>query len=247
MRSWGAILACLAALLTSAPLWAASHVQSSTAVFVGTDTAVVSLTGVGSGNALAVCIGTSGDNTTFTIADDQSNVYVEKHETTAEGSFAMGMAYALATASGNTQITVTASGNVFGFVIVHEFSGADTFVDSAANSQSAPGTGTDAVTSTAITTTGTDVYVFGCTLNATFTAEDTASGTGFTEATDTNDNGVRGTAEYLIQGSGGSIAATFTASADTGHATGIMAFNEAAAAAECNPVVRFLTLGIAGC
>lgn len=111
--------------------------------------------------------------------------------------------------SGACTITANFSTSVLSFVTGHEVSGTDT-TDSndgtVANTQDAPGTGTDAVTSTAVTTTVNGDYIFGASFGVNVGSQINA-GTGFTLR---EQDAAGFTTEDRIQASSGSIAATFT-------------------------------------
>jgi hypothetical protein len=129
--------------------------------------------------------------------------------------------YAKNIAGGACTITVTftASRSNRGITIA-EYSGADTSApldQSVSNFQTSPGTGTDAVTSTTKTTTANGELIAGIYTDSTSGAGTTVSaGTGFTKQEDTG--GTAGAIQIVyedqIQSSSGSIAATFTETAN---------------------------------
>lgn len=137
------------------------------------------------------------------------------------------MHYAVVTGAGSLTVTTTFSSTANAkSLLVHEINGTDTsspLDGNALNPQINPGTGTDAVTSTAITTTSNGDYIFGAMDNFRQNAASTV-GTGFTGRISVNG----AMSEDQIQTSAGSIAATFTAvHAADDFITGIMAFKSA--------------------
>lgn len=115
----------------------------------------------------------------------------------------------------NCDVVVTWNATVASIVVAHEVSGVDTAspVDGhAINGQLSPGSGTDAVTSTSVTTTVNGDYIFGASFDQADNGQINA-GTGFTVRVHQTAGGQRRqTTQELTgnQGIAGSIAATFT-------------------------------------
>jgi hypothetical protein len=137
--------------------------------------------------------------------------------------------YAAVTGTGTATITVTLSGAATGTVYIacNEVSGLNGTVDKhTLQAQSAPGTGTNAITSGSVTTTVNGDYLWGWTTdtNANCSALNAGtSGSGYTLRTSTN-TANRNT-EDQVQASAGAIAATFTCTGGGGDTfeTGILA------------------------
>jgi hypothetical protein len=193
--------------------------------------------GTGAGNLIVVWVGwdTSTGATLSSVTDGGdtfSSGFGQVTDTVHRQAF-QGW-YAVNVAAGRTTVTVTFStGAAFRGLIIQEYSGVVTnsaFDGGVGNLQSSPGTGSNAVTSTAITTTTAGDLVVG-------SSQDTinicgaglpqfSAGTNFTGDTYTCTSTVNAEfrAEHLVQASAGSIAATFTLSANTATTTGVMAF-----------------------
>lgn len=195
----------------------------------GLDT-VVTITfdsNVTAGNVIAGHVGWSSTTATISsIADGLGNTYTPLNNPTTGAFTRAAQFYAENISGGSCTITVTFSGLVLAVMVAHEISGVATssaLDKNAMNAQTNPGTGTDAVTSTSVTTTTNGQYIFGAVseLNemGTFT-----QGTGFTSRVDQAGY----SSEDQVQTSAGAIAATFTA--DAGFLvpnTGIMTFKAA--------------------
>lgn len=82
--------------------------------------------------------------------------------------------------------------------------------------QNAPGTGTDVITSGALTTTVPGAIVFGCVIDTQTGTDTCAHGTGFTDGQATNASGVVIRSEWLEKVAAGSQAATFTSAGGGG-------------------------------
>ncbi len=186
---------------------------------------------VTAGNIIAVAVEWGSNTVTLdniTATCVTGNFTLLNNPTTLS-TYRAAQGYAVISSSGTCTVTADFSGvtGAFNRIVAHEVSGVDTSNPLDGNtmqSQSDPGNGTDAVTSSNIVTTQNGDYIFG----ATFDMESgltAAAGTGFTSRLY-----LSGVAGYLsedrIQSSSGSIAATFTqpGSAFTDFITGVMAF-----------------------
>lgn len=191
---------------------AANFVQGSSRMDFGGSTNPITLTGVTSGNLLYAFIAwTSTTITLSSIADDKGNTWVVQDNPTTIGTLGrVAQAYAMNVASGNTQITATFSAGATSEIHVGELSGCatssaqDAHIVNPQIGGSSPGTGTDAVTSTAITTT-TNGIIVGCAFDIGVVTAPNA-GTGFTSIS----TGTMARSEYKLISSGGTMAATFT-------------------------------------
>ena len=218
------------------PAWAAPAFVQSASSFDNAAPFTVSLTGVTTGNLIAVAAYCHDATSTISIADG-TNTYtmvpgagVTGPTDKAEGGYAKNVT------GGNLTITVTCSdGPSAAWIIAHEISGVDTTAPldgtGSGNYQNAPGTGTDAITSGTYTTSVNGDYIFGAVIDRAG-PDPSIAGTGFTRREHSTDNSGP-TSEDEIQSSAGSgTAATFTASgAATENYTLSMAFKPAAAPA----------------
>ena len=186
----------------------------------------------------AVCGAATYRNITGNVAsvtDDQSNTYTVVRN--FDGSDQAGIAtfYALNITNAPTVVTVTYSLVMdFRAGVIIEASGVKTSAaldQETAQWQAAPGTGTDAVTSGAVTTTENGEFICGfAAVTNVFTANTLTAGTNYTERQETSPTlGIDLAGETLVQSSAGSIAATWTQSANNNTSTAIMTFKEQAA------------------
>jgi hypothetical protein len=140
--------------------------------------------------------------------------------TGSSGRVAQAYAQVTSTTAGCV-VTAAKSGSSASVLFGIEAAGVDTGTPvenaGACNFQSSPGTGTDAVTSTAETTTAAD-FIAGATVAESGNATTYTQGTGFTSVTNFT-SGFRGRSEYLIQSGAGSQAATFTSSSNVASST----------------------------
>jgi len=196
---------------------ATAFVQSaSISEFSSGITDAVTLTrNVKAGNLIAVYVAwTNTTDTLSSVTDSLGNTYtLVQNPTTLGAQGRAAGAYAQNILGGPCTVTATFSPGAFSArtIIVREISGADAFSPldgSAAQGQTDPGTGADAVTSGAITTTANGDYIFGATTDQGH-ASTLNPGTGFTGG-ESFTSPVGGRSEDQIQGSAGSIAATFT-------------------------------------
>src|SRR3990167_5060668 len=168
-----------------------------------------------------------------TVTDDLGNTYTiqaNKTDDTTNGQTGQTF-FARVTAAGTPVITVTfASTTMWRRVIVAAYSGlANPAADGTiGNWQSSPGTGTDAVTSTAVTTTADGDLIVGFHQNTGSSSGNISAGTNFTRR-----NALEAiiALEDYVQPSAGSIAATFTISVNHASITHMAAFKAAAAGA----------------
>lgn len=225
------------------------HVQGIANFTSGGQTTITATFGaaITSGNAVVGAVHFDDNNTTInSIADDKGNNYSFKSTAgagtqtdnvkEASGNFGVTANFVLGNiTNAPTVITVTFSSTSGGpHIVADEFSGifANTApVEAHAGQvQTAPGTGTDALTSGPITPATNGDLIYGVTVEN----EDStlsSSGTGFTSTgLDTGPGTHRLTSEWLVQGSAGSIAATFTSATGTNSSTLVMALKAAGAA-----------------
>ena len=145
------------------------------------------------------------------------------------GNYRSALFYAKNISGGADTLTFNFSASTTTNGLVHEVSGLDTIApldQSAIVDQTAPGTGTDAVTTGNVTTTTDGQYIFGCSQND--NGIDMSAGTGFTERVAQADEL---TSEDKIQTSADAVAATWTAVGTGGFwGHGIATFKAAAAA-----------------
>lgn len=188
---------------------------------------------VTAGNAIGGFIQWTSTSITLTsVTDSLGNTYTLIHNPTDHIVVRSAMFYAVNIAGGADTLTFNFSSAVTSAQVFHEIGGVSVspFDGSTINTQDAPGTGTDAVTSTAITTTAAGDYIFGASSEWS-TGSAINVGTGFTTAGyGGNASGGNMRGEYLIQGAAGSVAATFTAPGNAYATSGIMAFKAPAAA-----------------
>jgi hypothetical protein len=182
-------------------------------------------------NAIAVwCAWTGTTQTLVSVTDTQGNAYALVDNPTSGAYGRAAMAYAIARASAADTVSCNFSTAGIGkSIVVHEISGVNTSTPLDGHKiavRTNPGTGANAVTSTAITTTTSGDYVVGFTFNASSNAADWNAGTGYVRRQDLRTASYTTASEDRIQATAGATAATFTA---TGSAfgefiTGVMAF-----------------------
>ena len=190
---------------------------------------------VKAGNLLAVHAfwgqGVAGDFTSCT--DDIGNTYTAV-DSVATNSDVVRTFYAKNIKGGTPTILMTLSvARAFESLEVIEVAGCDVNApldQHVTNTQAAPGTGTDAVTSGAVTTTKNGEYIFGgVAVHNTVVMTQTA-GTGYTVRDNAPGDATHGgfTSEDKIQAAAGSVSATFTISNSQAVTTVIMTFIPAA-------------------
>lgn len=238
-RAWLACVLVLAVWLWAGQAWAAvAFVQSASSSddFPGSTTATVTFaTNTTAGNAV-VCWLYWGSQTIAlsSVGNGTNTATLSGNPTTVSTSGRAAWAVIENGAASANTITATFDASLSFSVAVnfycHEVSGVATSsaVDvHAMNVQASPGTTTDAVTSGAVTTTANGDYIFGASKDYGVTGSVVNAGTGYTSRT-TGSNGA--ISESLVQGSAGSIAATFTTDLSfSSHVSGILALKAAAA------------------
>jgi hypothetical protein len=182
-----------------------------------TTVAVTMTSTMTAGNAVVCGVWWLSTSVTLTSVADTANTYTVINNTVGS-SWSASSVYAKNLSAAST-ITATFSGSVNrAGISCREFSGASTSAPldtSAINSQSFPGTGTDALTSTSFTTTGTGDYIWGATYDTNANSPTFTAGTGFSGGSLATGTGAAASgpySEYKIQSAAGSIAATFTSS-----------------------------------
>lgn len=220
----------------------AAYVQSDIGAdnFTGDAAMVVAFTNnVVAGNLIVGAITWDGDFTLSGVTDSQGNTYTL--ETTLDNSTTSHLAvfYAIAGSSAACTVTATLSGNADRKAMsIHEASGVTSTTPRgqyAAQVQSNPGTGVNAVTSGSVTTATDGEYIFSAFGDPGFSTGKTA---GTTEAYTRRENdaviGILAT-EDVVQTSAGAIAGTWTTDGFTVSLTAIATFKAAAAAAPVIP------------
>lgn len=186
-------------------------------------------TAVGSGNTLVCMAKYDYSPTTFVSATDSaSNTYTlldELRDTTNNVVLATFIRGNITNAPTTVSVTTsTASGN---FIIAcDEYTGAAAVTNPQdghnIQNQQTPTTGTDAVTSPTITTTVNGDIIWGATVNTAAQSLLTTNGTGYT----TRQSGSHGGhSEDKQQATAGSVAATYTKSANTAQTTAVVAIH----------------------
>jgi len=203
-------------------------------VATSTTIAATFVANVTAGNLIVVHVGhESASGTTVTVADTLSNTYTEVNSAFDSVNGQKGwMFYAKNITGGACTVTATISvTETARRIIIDEYSGLDTTAPldaSAVQYESAPGTGTDAVNSTAFTTNAANDLVVGATQN---TSQATPGSGVITEGTNFKMRGSAGTSicktESRNLASAGSVDATFTHSSAQAHITHGAAFKEA--------------------
>lgn len=224
----------LAVVLCTAPAFAANaFVQRAENFVAGSAAPTVTFTNnVAAASCVAVTVFVTADGTTTvsSITSDFGGTWsIRDRLVTTGGGRSVTLAYGYNVTGGAKVVTVNLSASTNTSLRVHEISGcstSDPIDGSTIQNQTAPGTGTDAVTSGAIVTTVAGAYLYGTVENDAFTTTYTA-GTGYTIAY----TALNSANEYQIQGSAGSVAATFTSNeVGANHTTGILALKPAVAA-----------------
>lgn len=192
-----------------------NYVQKNSAGGVGT--AVATLTGVTAGNAIVAFFfnGTSSTPTALSVADGQGAYTAQGARALDASDNVVGQGFTLLNANaGSHTITGTTDGGASCFIEVIEVgtvAGASAFSGANQLHQSAPGGGTDALTSNSATATGAATLVGFSTDSASVTSTDEPNaGTGFTSR-DNNTSGVIGAYRLETKAIAANAAATFTA------------------------------------
>jgi hypothetical protein len=210
---------------------AGAFVQSASGTWSSGTTYSASAITVGAGNLLVIGVwvisGNISDQYSSISAGSDTPTPLDPLTATLSGlAVHFEMFYVQNATGGSTTVTVTlATSNVTkASVVVHEYSGVKTTgaLDvHTASHQATPGTGTDGVTSTAVTTTTNGDVIVGMTAPFSGTAVVT-SGTGFTSRVTVTGQMV---SEDLIQAAAGSQVATFTTDTNSDVFTGVAAFS----------------------
>lgn len=244
------LLLALILLLPVHAFAATAFVQSAQGVGFGTTTVdVVFGSDVTSGSVIAfTSFWTSGTGTLDSVVKQSgtasvgSSSFADNPVRDGLGS-STGQGYLVVTGSGSLTLRATYSVSVSAGILVHEISGCNTVspLDKSAMvlQNPSPGTGTDALTSGAVTTTSNGQYIFGSFFNTFLGAANWTAGTGFTDReTMTN----RVFTESRIQTSAGAIAATATWDVAAGYSiSSIMTFKAASVVTSNN---NLLSLGV---
>jgi len=218
---------------------AITHISSVAAAGTGfnngtTATATVAGT-VAADDLIILCVATTNGAGTYTPSDNKGgNTYTAAAARLEVGDGFSRVYYAKVVNGGtNFQVTMTLSGASYGTIIVHHISGQDLSapLDKVINNyQSAPGTGTNAITSTAETPTTGGQYLLGFVTQSTFTTSTFSAGTSVAYTAGQLNAGQADfsqSTEYFIQGAAASVAATFTQTVDIGTATWLVTFKAA--------------------
>ena len=226
-----------------APAWASwAHVQS-VGLAESSSASTIALaygSNVTAGSGLVATIGwhCASAETISGVADSQTQTWTQAGTTrtvaSLGGDWCIAVFYFANSAAGANTVTATISGSVDERTIaVHEYSGLATssmLDQTTGQGQVDPGTGTDAVTSTAVTTTAANELIFGATL-AIGDLDTVAAGTNFTGRVSPDGTFSSLYSEDRNLAGAGSVAATFTSDSATGdHATIVATFKEPAAA-----------------
>jgi hypothetical protein len=192
---------------------AATHVTQSGTVLTGSaDPAAPAITVVAGDVICGYVFWFSSTVTLTSVSDGQGNAYTLRlNPTEGVGELARAALFhttAGVASSGSLTVTAHLSGSDDATIIVHAARGIDQATPrntEDAQGQNAPGTGADAVTSTAQTPSLDGCYIAGFTANGGYSAT-YALGTGFT----TGFSALDGRSEYLVQAAAASVAGTFT-------------------------------------
>lgn len=233
----------LAVLLFASPSWAApAHVQSPTAAtaFSGTSINLAYGSNVTAGGLLVCYInanhGISG------VADSRSQTFTAAVNVTDNATYSLAIFYYANTTAGADTVTVTFLGAItYASLQCSEYSGVATSspLDKfASNSQTDPGTASNAVTSGSVTTTTDGQLIVGWTSALVVGTETITAGTGFTGRTNVFGDTLH---EDQVQATAGAIAATFTNSLATADNITLIATFKASTVASLQ---RGLLLGV---
>jgi hypothetical protein len=202
---------------------------NSTGASAGASIAITFSSAVTSGNTVVggVSWGTANNDLT-SVTDDKGNTYNIVRTVSDSGNGQTQATFYLANIT-NAPTVITANFTntpAYRAITATELSGvATTPLDGQTGQlQSAPGTGTDAITSLTITPTQNGDYIYGVTFD-TSTHNIPSAGTNFTSLASVGDGATTqsGLSEGLVQGTAASIAATFTGANDN-YASFVLAF-----------------------
>ena len=225
----GALLLCAAVPRLA---HAAARVQGCTTQNGATSSATVVCTmgaGVGGGHLVVLFVGTNvGVTGVSSVTDDKSDSCTVVDEAGGAGNYNLTSVYCPNVTAGATTFTATlSSAATLAMAFGAEFSGVLTTSPldvHAAQTQTTPGTGANAITSGSVTTTHANELIVGGTVNRSGAAGagTITIGTGFTLGQSVANTL---TSEYQVQAAAGSIAATFKASsASDSFDTAVMTF-----------------------
>lgn len=240
MKWLGAFLVFL--LLCAPPVWAAvAYVQVASNSFVFNDAAgSIAATfgsGVGSGSTVCGAVAYSeAVGTVTSITDDQSNSYTIQRTVASAGDVGLVTFFGSNISGAPTVITVTYSSGsmIYRALVIAEFSGVHTSpLDvETGQEQLEVSPATDAITSGSVTTTVDGVGVCGFALRTVGLGADSfAAGTNYTERAETGSaSNIDLAIETRVQTSAGSIAATWTNSAQISASSAILTLKPSVAA-----------------
>jgi hypothetical protein len=194
-----------------------------------TSTAVMLSSTVHSGDAVLVTLTWFAGSSSAGVVDDKSNAYTPVDTLNVGAGCNLETFYSLNVTNGPSVITATITFPISGTatfwrIVADEFSGLASFDAHSGQIQSGI-SGSDAMSSGSATTAFNGELIYGGGADGCAATTHIANGTGFTpteSATDSDNQPLYG--EYLIQPSAGSIAATFSPTASTDTATGMMTF-----------------------
>lgn len=208
---------------------------------------IVCPTSVGAGHLLLLCAGWVGTTSTPNTPTGNSNTFVALDSQADGTTFKMECWYAKNTNSGATTLSVVwpsvDPGN--GSLVAIEISGADTTApldQHIPHVQTNPGTGANAVTSTAQTTTANGEYIMGITVDDNFGGLPSAGTSPNAFTSRTTDSTFEINLEEFIQTTAGSIAATFTNTAGSGNNITMLATFKASGGGGGGSTLKTLTL-----
>lgn len=236
------LLFCAAETARAAP----AHVQSPTPVTgsSGTTLAISYASNVTAGSLLSCWI--YANHGISSVADSRSQTFSSAVNVTDGATFSLANFYYPNTTGGADTVTVTFAGAItYASLQCAEYSGVATSspLDQAtSNSQTAPGTGANAITSGNVTTTTAGQLILGWTTALTVGAGTVSAGTGFTGRTNVFGDTIF---EDQVQGAAGSIAATFTGTNAASNYITLISTYKAASAVTCTG--RLLLTGVGGC
>ena len=192
-----------------------THVQSTQDSQGGGGTTSVKafVSNVTAGNLIVVAaMWNTSDSATPTCSDNLGNTYTEigTHIWNAGFTYGLALFYAKNVTGGACTVTVSYGGSkVFRSMLIHEYSGGDTtapFDVTNANTNGTAGAGANNATSNAVTPANNGSLIFG--VLADITSGTISAGTGFTSRQ--LDVGNFTDSEDQVQGTAGSIAATWS-------------------------------------
>jgi hypothetical protein len=205
-----------------------------------TTTAVTFDNPCAAGNLIVVYIATSGNQTYGATGNSNTYSFLSGtflHNAAQDQSQQIGKAENIN--AGATTVTVSHASAASRRMIIEEWSGLATSssndTNGAAQDEAAPGTGTDAVNSTTITTTVNGDLIVGLTQNVDELSPGTgtiSNGTGFSSGTQFGTNVFK--TENKIQSTAGSVEATFTAATSHNFLTSVAAFKVSSSTLEQN-------------